>query len=215
MVGLDPNVSFTPAVQTAFGSNAVIVVKSATSAKSVRFWCKTNHEDPPATAGSIPEVMGSLYDPLMAKVKTAIEGQPLESITFVWMQGESDLRNTAYDAYLKALMNQLRGDLGRDDIHVVLGRISDSGLPTNQDLDTQRSPKQQMMHEGRMRIRRIQVDFAESWPCGAWVDTDDLNDVVKDGEVHHDLHYTRDGYRILGARFAEKAIELIKAHRGP
>jgi len=30
------------------------------------------------------------------------------------------------------------------------------------------------------------------------------------GKVIHDLHYTKEGYRTLGARFAEKAIGLIQ-----
>jgi len=47
----------------------------------------------------------------------------------------------------------------------------------------------------------------ESSPC---IDTDDLND-KKDGEkVVNDLHYIKEGYDILGTRFADKAIELIK-----
>ncbi len=215
MVGMKPEVSFTPAVEQAFGKESVIVVKSGGSGKSIRFWCTSNHEDPPATVGSIPKVRGSLYHPLMASVKRATEGQTLDTITFVWMQGESDKRNPAYEAYLHALLKQLQNDLGRDDIHVVIGRISDCGLANSPEHDAQRTPKQKRMFEGAKRIRRIQVAFAESWPRGAWVDTDDLNDIEKDGIIHDDLHYTREGYTILGARFAEKAIGLIRERRVP
>jgi hypothetical protein len=45
---------------------------------------------------------------------------------------------------------------------------------------------------------------AEAYPRGAWVDTDDLK-----GEKN-DLHYTEDGYKKLGERYAQKSIELIK-----
>jgi len=45
------------------------------------------------------------------------------------------------------------------------------------------------------------------------VDTDDLNDGKKTNkgeEIKNDLHYSADGYKILGQRFAGKAIALIE-----
>lgn len=197
MVGMNPDVSFTPALTEAFGKDKVIVVKLAHGGQSIRSWSKSNHEFPPPTSGRVPKVRGEHYGPLMEKVKTAITGQTLETVTFVWMQGESDLNNTAYDAYLKELLGQLEADLAFQKINVVIGRISDSGL------DGKRS-------QGSLTIRRIQQEFAEAHPRGAWVDTDDLND-KKDGEkTVNDLHYTKEGYVILGTRFAEKAIVLIQ-----
>ncbi|MDB4623701.1 hypothetical protein OAE32_01175, partial [bacterium] len=64
--------------------------------------------------------------------------------------------------------------------------------------------------EGRLNIRRIQKEFAESQLKTEWVDTDDLNDRKVDGKVIHDLHYHQEGYRILGERFAKKSIDLIQ-----
>ena len=54
------------------------------------------------------------------------------------------------------------------------------------------------------RVREAQVEFAASDSRYGWVDTDDLNG-PKDA-----LHYTKRGYRILGRRFADKALELLK-----
>ena len=51
---------------------------------------------------------------------------------------------------------------------------------------------------------------AEAHPRGNWVDTDDLNDRKVRGKVVNDLHYTNEGYLILGERFTENAIALIK-----
>lgn len=60
-------------------------------------------------------------------------------------------------------------------------------------------------------VRDAQVKVAEASPRGAWVDTDDLNDKQDAaGNVKNDLHYTKDGYKTLGARFAEKAIALVR-----
>lgn len=197
MVGLDPDITFTPNVIAALGKDAVIVVKDAHGGQSIRSWCKSNLEDPPPTFGRIPKVRGDLYGPLMTKVNGAIKGEVIQTITFVWMQGESDLSNTAYDAYLKELLSQLQHDLNFKDINFVLGRISDSGLD---------NPKKPGLVKA---IRRSQVEFAESYSRGAWVDTDDLNDREQDGKVVNEVHYTPEGYRFLGKRFADKAIALI------
>ena len=204
MAGMDESLTFTPAVTKAFGKDGVIVVKNANSGQSIRSWAKTNHEDPPPTRGRVPKVRGELYDPLIKKVKTAIEGEPLKTVTLVWMQGESDLNNTAYQIEnykkqtKKELLQQLQTDLAFKEINIVIGRISDSGLD---------NPKRL---EGRLNIRKVQKTFAEGHPRGAWVDTDDLNDREAEGKVIHDLHYTKEGYRELGTRFAEEAIRLIK-----
>jgi len=45
------------------------------------------------------------------------------------------------------------------------------------------------------------------------VNTDDLNDKSKDGKTTNGLHYTEEGYKLLGQRFAEKAITLIKKEK--
>ena len=198
MVGMDPELSFIPTVSKAFGKDGVIIVKDAASGQSIRSWCKSNHEFPPPTTGRVPKVRGELYDRLIKKVTTAIKGQAVQTTTLVWMQGESDLNNTAYDAYLKELRTQLESDLKIKELHMVIGRISDSGLDVQKRL------------EGRLNIRRIQKEFAESQPKTEWVDTDDLNDRKVDDKVIHDLHYHQEGYRILGERFAKKSIGLIQ-----
>ena len=198
MVGMNPELSFTPTVSKAFGKDNVIIVKDAASGQSIRSWCKSNHEFPPPTTGRVPNVRGELYGRLTKKVTTTIEGQTIQTVTLVWMQGESDLNNTAYDAYLKELRTQLESDLKIKELHMVIGRISDSGLDVQKRL------------EGRLNIRRIQKEFAESQLKTEWVDTDDLNDRKVDGKVIHDLHYHPEGYRILGERFAKKSIDLIQ-----
>lgn len=53
-------------------------------------------------------------------------------------------------------------------------------------------------------VRKAQVEVAEGDPRGAWIDTDDLNG-PKNG-----LHYTKDGYKTMGKRFAAKAVALIE-----
>ena len=198
MAGLNPKDSFAPTVAAEFGKENVIVVKSAQGGQPIRKWYKkwTDSNGKPSKSA------GELYDVLMKQVKPAIKGQSLKSVTFVWMQGERDAREEhgkVYEASLKGLLAQLSGDLQRQDINFVIGRLSDFGVK-----DAGR-PDWNL-------IREVQVKVADASPRGGWVDTDDLNDGVnkKGKEIKDDLHYSVKGYKLLGKRFADKSIELIK-----
>ncbi len=78
MAGLDPDISFTPAVEAAFGKENVIVVKDALGGQPIRRWYKAWK---PAE-GAEPKATGDLYDRLMKKVNAAIEGKEFASVTF-------------------------------------------------------------------------------------------------------------------------------------
>ncbi len=197
MESLNPNTSFTPAVEAEFGKDNVIVVKDAHGGRTIGGWYKPAKGDKPGASGM-------LYGRLMTKVNAAIKGKKVKAVTFIWMQGEADAMKrygqmVDYATSLKGLLNQLGKDLGRNDINFVIGRISDFGM------NNERYPHWMM-------VRKVQVEFAEASPRGVWVDTDELNDGVnKEGkEIKNSLHCSVDGSRILGKRFAEKAIELIK-----
>ncbi len=193
MAGLDPSVSFTPTVARAFAGDEVIVVKDAQGGQPIRRWWK---EWKPA-AGTEPKATGDLYDRLLAKVKSSVGDRKPTTISFVWMQGERDAREKHGDVYrasLEGLVAQLRGDLGREDVQVVIGRLSDF------DNENERYPHW-------TRVREAQTAFAETNPRYGWIDTDDLNG-PKD-----ELHYTKKGYRTLGRRFAQKVVELVEKNR--
>jgi len=118
------------------------------------------------------------------------------------MQGERDAREKHGEVYarsLRGLIDQFSADLGREDIYFVIGRLSDF------DMADKKYPHWTM-------VRKAQVEVADADPRGAWVSTDDLNDGEnKQGkQIKNDLHYSVEGYKALGKRFAEKSIELIK-----
>ena len=187
MAGLPPEVSFTPTVKKAFPEDEVIVVKDARGGQPIRQWYK---KWKPAQ-GPSPATLGALYDRLMNKVNAAIRGKRPDTISFVWMQGERDAKerhSTVYAESMKGLIEQLRADLKRDDVTVVIGRLSDHR-------------KNDQHWDG---VRAAQVQVAEEDPLADWVDTDDLNG-PRDG-----LHYDKAGYAELGKRFAEKTIALLK-----
>ena len=203
MAGLDPASSFTPTVAKEFGAENVLVVKDAKGGEPLLRWYK----DWRMEGVDEPKARGDLYDRLMAKVTAAVEGKKLLSVTFVWMQGERDARQrfgSVYAESFKGLLKQLSGDLSRDDINCVIGRLSDF------DMDNKRYPHWTM-------VRQAQVEFAENTPRCAWVDTDDLNDGLnrRGKPIKDDLHYSVAGYDSLGRRFAHAAIDLIKGTRRP
>jgi hypothetical protein len=198
MAGLDPNISFTPAVEAEFGKDNVTVVKDAQGGQPIRRWYR---KWKPAQ-GDAPKTKADLYDRLMKKVNAVIKEETFATVTLVWMQGERDAREKhgeVYAASLKGLIDQLAEDLGHKEINYVIGRLSDF------DMGDEKYPHWTM-------VRKAQVAVAEANPRGAWVDTDDLNDGTnKEGKhIKNDLHYSVAGYKTLGERFAKKAIELIR-----
>ncbi len=200
MSRLDPDTSFGPTLKAEFGKENVIIVKDAKGGQPIRRWYK--HWKPLRDDG--PKVHNDLYDSLMAKVYPAIEEQKIQTVTFIWMQGERDAREKHGEVYkksLKGLYNQLKTDLKREDINFIIGRLNDF------DMGNTKYPHWTM-------IRKIQVELAKSSPRFEWISTDDLNDGVNNkGEVlKNDLHMSEEGYSIMGKRFADKAIQLIILH---
>ena len=202
MAGLKPEESFIPAVEKEFGRDNVIVVKDAHGGQPIRRWFKQWK----SAKGEAFKGAGDLYDRLMGKVKASIKDQKIQSISFSWMQGERDAReqhSAVYAASLQGILDQLAADLGRKDINFVIGRLSDF------DMKNKRYPHW-------TAIRKIQVDFSEASPRGAWVDTDDLNDGKnrKGKDISNDLHYSAKGYVEFGRRLAASSIALIKGKKG-
>jgi hypothetical protein len=190
MAGLKPEVSFTPAVEKAFGKENVIVVKEATGGQPISRWYTGAKTGEGTTA--------DFYKNILTKVEAAIAGKTIKTITFVWMQGERDAKTGTHDAYLDnltGLIEKLRTDLKHKEMNFIIGRISDFG----------------MGNPNWVSVRETQVKVAEDDPRGAWLDTDDLNDLPnKNGAgTRNDLHMSKEGYVTMGQRFAEKAIALI------
>ncbi len=197
MQGHRPDEAFTPAVEKALGADNVIVVQDALGGQPIQRWFK----EWVGPDGEKPKTTGDLYDRLMSKVRPAIEGKDLKSVTFLWMQGERDAKMSWASVYgdsLKGLYKQFCEDIGRDDVNFVIGRLSDF------DMENKRYPEW-------TAVREIQVQVADSDKKFAWINTDDLNDGKnrKGKPISNDLHYSGEGYKTLGKRFAEASLQLI------
>jgi hypothetical protein len=113
------------------------------------------------------------------------------------MQGERDAReqlDAVYADALKQLISNLRRDLEQPEMNFVIGRLSDYGKPNDAAWQT---------------VRKAQVEVAAGDKRGAWVDCDDLNDKMANCVKRDDLHYTKQGYELLGRRYARQAKALI------
>lgn len=195
MEGLDPERTFVPTLIRAFGHGEIIVVKEALGGMPIRLWVK---DWEPAKGQPVddqqPAKRGEIYDRLMTKVRDALKDCRPDTVTFVWMQGERDAREGHGEVYaesLKKLFRQLRTDLKRIDINVVIGQLSDFSVGNSK-------------YQNWDEVRGAQQRVASEEERVALIDTDDWN-----GE-NNDLHYTKDGYDKLGEAFAEKALQLIK-----
>jgi hypothetical protein len=199
MQGHRPDEAFTPTVEKALGKDKVIVVQDALGGQPIHRWWK-QWKDP---EGKKAVQTGDLYDRLMSKVKPAIKGQKLASVSFVWMQGERDAKMGWGDLYEEALVGlhaQVAKDLGRSpkEMTFVIGRLSDF------DMSNKKYPHW-------TKVRKAQIKVANSNPKFFWVDTDDLNDGKnrRGKEIKNDLHYSAEGYKTLGKRFAEACLIAI------
>jgi len=198
MARFKPDQTFAPILNKKFGEEQVLVIKDAQGGQPIRRWYKYWQPE----EGENTEGTGDLYDQLMQKVKSALEGVTVKSVTFIWMQGERDAKDghgNVYKESLIGLINQLKKDLKREEINFIIGRLSDFGV------NSTKQPHWDV-------IREAQMLAAKEIPNTVWIDCDDLNDgESKGGKIlENGLHYSIEGYKILGERYAKTAIELIE-----
>ena len=207
MAGMDPETGFVPKAKKLFKDEKVIYLKVAKSAQPICRWLE--EWESMATEKGLDEkhrkrIMKDgkviLYQPILDQYKELLMKYPKPaSVTFCWMQGERDASGGAavvYKESLNLLISKLRHDLERPDMNIVIGRLSDASPD---------SP-------GWVALRKIQVEIADEDPSGAWVDCDDLNSRKdkKTGKIIDAVHYSREGYAVLGQRFAAQGYALIK-----
>ena len=72
-----------------------------------------------------------MLGPLATRIAGAVNGKNFDSVTFVWMQGEADVKAGNVDVYatsFRGLLGQLEKDLNRKYINIIIGRRRDFGL---------------------------------------------------------------------------------------
>lgn len=188
---------FAKKVEAHFGKESVVIVHQCKPGRGIRFWDKDyvfpegytlpGKGRPPSESSKSQH--GQLYPRLRKVVQKAGDTKSFETVTFIWMQGESDAGRALGDVYAQSfnrVLDRLKDDLGRDDISFVIGRISDASVG-----------------KSWKEVRDAQMQLADDAEFGAWINTDDLNG------PENKVHYPDPQYPVLGARFAEKAIQLV------
>ena len=109
----------------------------------------------------------------------------------VWMQGEADAFDSQaaaddYRANIERLMGLIRAALHFDDLPVVIGKITDSGMSDDGTV---------MDFIGT--VQSAQADFVNDDPCAALVTVTDDLEYLDDG-----WHYDSDGFVRMGTAFA-------------
>ena len=202
MAGMKPELGFVPEAEALFPDAEVAFIKIARGGQPIRLWVDewpdiaTKHGIDAKVAAAAKEKGTVYYEPIKEQFAKLLEKHPKPlSVTFCWMQGERDAKENLSAAYADAmnqLISNLRRDLNQPEMNFVIGRLSDWGST-----------------EQWEAVRKAQVDVANADSRGAWVDCDDLNNKEKDGKARDDLHYTKEGYELLGRRYARQAKALI------
>ena len=200
MAGMNPKAGFEPEAAELFPDAEVVYLKVARGGQPIRLWVEEWNAIAKKHGLNSKIDSTKFYQPILDQYAKLIEKHPKPaSVTFCWMQGERDAKenlSAAYTDAMKTLIANLRRDLKQPEMNFVIGRLSDFKKDDDKSWTA---------------VRESQVDVANSDPRGAWVDCDDLNDKPgKNGATRDDLHYTKEGYALLGKRYARQAKALIE-----
>lgn len=194
--------AFTATVVEALGEDRVTVASRSRPGRGIRFWVedyalpgqhkmdeKLNKKT--SNGEEFPRLLNAVR-------KVARDADTYDTVSFIWMQGESDAMRSlgvAYERSFKVLTERLKEELGIEEMYFVIGRISDHGLYGKG-------------AEGWKEMRAVQQKLAEDDPMGTWIDTDDLNGGNEE-KPGGDLHYPKDQVSALGQRFARAALAQL------
>jgi hypothetical protein len=196
MARFKPALWFTPGISKELGADNVIVSFHAQGGQPISKWYK----EWKSGKGETDPDAGKIYDAMMDATKAKMEGEKIQTVNFIWMQGEADSKaqnSEVYLASLNGLKKQLEKDMKRTDLNFIIGRLSDSGFYRRRDKKRVENPHWE-------RIRKAQQSFADASQRAVWIDTDDLN-----GEKN-ELHLIKpDGYSMLGERYVDAALKLL------
>ena len=166
------------------------LIKYAVGGSSLLAWEKDWSAERSASADD--DDKGALYPRLINHVKQVVDGEDLNLLACLWMQGESDSRYqqaaSQYQQNLTRLIADIRADLRQPRLQFVIGRVNPAG--------------ERFTHLAK--VRATQAKVARNAAQTSLVDCDGL-------EKHADgIHYDTDGQLELGARFAWRLVQDLR-----
>jgi hypothetical protein len=198
MAGMKPEAGFVPEAKKLFADGEVVYIKVARGGQPIRYWVAEWNEIAKKHGLKSTITDTKYYKPILSQYRNLLAKHGrFASVTFCWMQGERDAKerlSAAYPDAMRKLISNLRRDLKQPKMAFVIGRLSDCLTTAHWNA-----------------VRKAQVDVAnnDQLKLGAWVDTDDLNDKMKNGKKRNDLHYTKEGYATLGKRYARQGKAIL------
>lgn len=175
--GVGPGIAFAREMLAADPTQAIGLIPTAVGGTPLRRWVKG----------------GDLYEQALARAREAMARGELRGV--LWHQGESDsadAKNAATHAERLAQMFQdLRADLGRSDLPIVVGQLGEFLLPDKQSEAT--------------TVRAGLRGLPAALPRVGFADSTGLT------HLGDDLHFSADASRELGRRFARAMLQLKAA----
>jgi hypothetical protein len=194
---------FADVVTKALGDKATIV-HHCKPGRGIRFWVKDYSlpEGHPMAGLSNNKSNGEEFPKLVELVKKSADAAKFKTVSFIWMQGESDANrdlSVAYEESFKKLTTRLKKELGIEDLPFVIGRINDVGLYGDE-----------KRKAAWTRMRKVQQKLGNEDPLGTWIDTDDF--ITEDHKhAKGNIHYLGEMPVKLGERFGEAALNQLEA----
>lgn len=88
MARFKPDLWFTPGISKALGAKNVVVNLYAKGGQPISRWYKKWRSG----KGETDPSAGKIYDLMMEEAKAATAGKKIQTVTFIWMQGEADAK---------------------------------------------------------------------------------------------------------------------------
>lgn len=179
--GVGPGIAFARELLRAQPAQAVGLIPTAVGGSPLRRWVKG----------------GDLYQQALARARAALAQGELRGV--LWHQGEADAGDAAhaerYADRLAGLFQDLRADLGRPDLPIVVGELGEF-------LSVQRLPEAGTVRAAQRRLpqRLSQVGFASAAGLG---------------HLGDELHFSAAASRELGRRFAQAMRDLQPPSTAP
>lgn len=175
--GVGPGIAFAREMLAAEPRQPIGLIPTAVGGTPLRRWVKG----------------GDLYEQALAHARTAMARGEIRGV--LWHQGESDSADAKSAAThaerLVQMFKDLRADLGRPDLPIVVGQLGDFLLPARQ-------PEAATVRAG---LRGLPAAL----PHVGLADSTGL------GHLGDDLHFSADASRELGRRFAVAMRQLRSA----
>jgi hypothetical protein len=175
MYNVKPEIIFTPAMEAYYGKDNVTVVHNAGIGRAIRYW----------------DEGGGMWTSLTNKISAAVRGKTIDSVTFIFYQGEQDAcepNPASYESKLQDLFDRMQALFPNIKMSYVVTRLNDYNA------------NEFIQALGQVTIRKIQEKICIGRNNYRMVNTDDLNGFAN---ILHNYDY-----ETLQERYVDAVISM-------